>query len=274
MKKNIYFILFCFIIKIQIFAQPIGFNTTTPLNDMHLNGTLQITKEMNLGATAITKGNPGIEGQVLISQGSNKSPVWKTLSIPIVPKGSYSLISSDVMVDSLGAELPKGAERRQYIENERIDSIPATDPTAKWHILKQLTTIIKINKPLNRTNLILQTIGHLSDKDKDGIPQFTFAIGFFIGGHLKSVKPFEVQGEASSFSIVTLISTIENLDVGNHKLEVGVIPRLKSGYKKGQNGKDTSKAILTVGKPNPDSTNLTSFMTNSSLQIDVLEVLN
>ncbi|MCC9044220.1 hypothetical protein LNQ81_16230 [Myroides sp. M-43] len=247
----------------NLLAQPIGVNTVTPMTDFHLNGSLQVTKDLNVKGSRTSKGTPGKVGQVLMSKGSDKSPEWVALSIPIVPAGSFTMIKSDVLIDSKGVVFQNGSSKRQYSENEDITTGANTD--AAWKPFADLIYTIEITKPQNKTNLTLQTIGHLSnDYDSGNDPTFTFSIGFFIDGKLKAVKPFGVYGGAMSFTVVTLIATVENLPVGKHTLRVAAIPRLKDQY----------KGNLAIGIPNDKSTNLSSFMTNTSLQIDVLEVLN
>ncbi|WP_313373885.1 hypothetical protein [Chishuiella sp.] len=80
------------------FAQ-IGINTTTPQKTLHVNGTLQLTKELNVGGDSITIGNSGTSGQILTSQGSNKAPIWDnsiTTSNGIQKLVGFSLNSSSL----------------------------------------------------------------------------------------------------------------------------------------------------------------------------------
>lgn len=264
MIKKIHLIVALLILTTSsLFAQAIGINTVTPMTDFHINGTLQVTKDLNLKGSKTNKGTPGKPGQVLVSNGPEKSPEWTALSIPIVPPGSFTMIKSDVLIDTKGVVFENGSSKRQYTENESITDGSGTD--AAWKPFTDLVYTIEITKAQNKTNLTLQTIGHLSnDYDSGNSPTFTFSIGFFIEGKLKSVKPFGVYGGSMSFTVVTLIATIENLPVGKHTLRVAAIPRLKDQY----------KGNLSIGTPNSKSTNLSSFMTDTSLQIDILEVLN
>lgn len=63
------------LITTYTFSQ-VGFNTTTPQNDVHVNGVLQVTNEINLGGDASTTGNAGTAGQYLVSQGAGLPPIW------------------------------------------------------------------------------------------------------------------------------------------------------------------------------------------------------
>ncbi|MEK6494729.1 hypothetical protein [Myroides odoratimimus] len=260
-KKIIPF-LFLLLIKIT-FAQPIGINTTTPASDLHVNGSVSITNELNIGGSATMQGTPGLEGQALISNGINLAPYWATLNIPTVLPGSYSLTKSLVLVDDIGIILKEGSSKTSYKENESITLI---EKGAEWVPLTELISPITITDPNNKVSLILQTIAHISREGIGTDPKFSFAIGFFIEGKLKSVKPFIVKGTGYSFTVVTLISTIENLPIGTHELRVAAIPRVKEDY----------KGVLAIGKKNPDpeATNISPFMAKTSLKVDIYEQLN
>lgn len=61
----------------------VGVGTITPQKKMHVNGSLQITDELNVGGNATTAGSAGTTGQVLVSNGSGSAPSWQA-----VPAGS------------------------------------------------------------------------------------------------------------------------------------------------------------------------------------------
>ncbi|WP_162271021.1 hypothetical protein [Chryseobacterium glaciei] len=54
----------------------IGINTPTPQKTLHVNGSLQVTRELNLGGDDATEGNAGNKGQILTSNGSGQVPNW------------------------------------------------------------------------------------------------------------------------------------------------------------------------------------------------------
>lgn len=73
------FILSFFLIGLSLNAQ-VGINTNTPQKTFHINGTLQLTSELNVGGDESMVGEPGSRGQALISQGSGKPPIWSSIS--------------------------------------------------------------------------------------------------------------------------------------------------------------------------------------------------
>ncbi len=81
MKKII--IAYTCVLGTFIYAQTgnVGVNTTTPQKNLHVNGSLQVTNEINVGGNASTAGSAGTAGQVLTSGGAGTAPSWTTVSI-------------------------------------------------------------------------------------------------------------------------------------------------------------------------------------------------
>ncbi|MFS4472795.1 hypothetical protein [Chryseobacterium sp. T20] len=76
MKKNLIF--GAFLLSVMIFGQ-VGIKTETPQKSLHVNGSLQVTNEFNVGGNATTAGSAGSAGQVLVSQGAGTPPIWNSL---------------------------------------------------------------------------------------------------------------------------------------------------------------------------------------------------
>lgn len=76
MKKNLIF--GTSFLSAMIFGQ-VGIKTDTPQKSLHVNGSLQITNEFNVGGDASTAGSAGSAGQVLVSQGAGTPPTWNSL---------------------------------------------------------------------------------------------------------------------------------------------------------------------------------------------------
>lgn len=267
MKKYTFFSILLFLIFESISAQKTGINVLLPLSDLHIDGKLQVTKDLNFGGTEFTKGSSGTNGQILKSNGEAKAPEWSTLTIPVVSPGSFTMTNSAVYVDHKGIELNSAAGRRVYQLNERIDTPPPSgDPNAVWTKFPQLIDIpIVIDQNKNKVNITLQTISSITPRSSS-METFTYAIGFFINNELKSVKTFKAEGVKDVFEVTTLISTIQNLPTNGAKLTVAIMPRLKSSSNSGS---------LAIGCPNPGDLNLlSSFMANTTLKVDVFEVIN
>ncbi|WP_131401686.1 tail fiber domain-containing protein [Chryseobacterium sp. JM1] len=67
----------------------VGIGTATPQKKLHVNGTLQVTNELNVGGDATTAGSAGTTGQVLTSAGTGAAPTWAT------PAASTNIYNSD-----------------------------------------------------------------------------------------------------------------------------------------------------------------------------------
>ena len=76
MKKNLIFGVS--LLSVMVFGQ-VGIKTDTPQKSLHVNGSLQVTNEFNVGGNATTAGSAGSPGQVLISQGAGTPPIWNSL---------------------------------------------------------------------------------------------------------------------------------------------------------------------------------------------------
>ncbi|SFN89583.1 hypothetical protein SAMN05421594_4625 [Chryseobacterium oleae] len=54
----------------------VGIGTLTPQKTLHVNGSAQVTNELNVGGNATTAGSAGTTGQILSSNGANAAPSW------------------------------------------------------------------------------------------------------------------------------------------------------------------------------------------------------
>ena len=77
MKNNL--LLGAFLVPLSLFSQ-VGIQTSTPQKTLHVNGSLQVVNEVNVGGNATTAGSAGTSGQILTSQGSGAAPAWQTLN--------------------------------------------------------------------------------------------------------------------------------------------------------------------------------------------------
>ncbi|MCW3160841.1 hypothetical protein [Chryseobacterium oryctis] len=78
MKKQILLLAGITIFPIATFSQ-VGVNTVTPQKTLHVNGSIQLTNELNVGGNSNTAGNAGALGQILTSNGPNVAPSWANI---------------------------------------------------------------------------------------------------------------------------------------------------------------------------------------------------
>ena len=93
MKKTVYCCVAGLIMSIQTYAQ-VGIGTSTPNSVLDVNGKTTLRKEIRVGGTSTTAGDPGLNGQVLVSQGEGLPPVLKSLNVSFIEEGKYRLINS------------------------------------------------------------------------------------------------------------------------------------------------------------------------------------
>lgn len=92
MKKK-YLSFLGLLLSLTTLAQT-GVNVALPLEDVHVHGTVQVTKDIKVGGSNTTRGDSGTTGQLLQSQGPDQAATWTTVAIPDVPaQSSGSLIA-------------------------------------------------------------------------------------------------------------------------------------------------------------------------------------
>ena len=69
----------------QTYTGNVGVNTLTPQANLHVNGTMQVTKDLYFGGDDSTKGNSGNDGQVLVSSGKDLAPKWLSTTEVKIP---------------------------------------------------------------------------------------------------------------------------------------------------------------------------------------------
>lgn len=160
MKKNL--ILGVLVLPVFAYFQ-VGISTPTPQKNLHVNGSLQITNELNIGGDAKTAGSAGIAGQVLKSNGPGVAPTWGNLAgVPnatgtvIVVNGQF-IVAQEIVVQltadyskisPINTTDPIGNLTNEIIDNENRYSGTGTansftvsaDGVYQVHINAQIST--------------------------------------------------------------------------------------------------------------------------------------
>ncbi|WP_426477172.1 hypothetical protein ACP3T3_18165 [Chryseobacterium sp. CBSDS_008] len=77
MRKELLLTLFL-IMSFLVNAQ-VGILTPTPQRTLHVNGSLQLVKELNVGGSESVQGTAGKDGEFLSSNGAGAAPTWRTI---------------------------------------------------------------------------------------------------------------------------------------------------------------------------------------------------
>ncbi|MCT2562081.1 hypothetical protein [Chryseobacterium herbae] len=159
-------------------SSQVGIQTSTPQKTLHINGSLQITSELNVGGNAATAGNAGNAGQVLKSSGAGMPPVWQNLAgVPnsigtvIVVNGEF-LVAQEIVAQmtadfTLPAASPGAGKignlNFEIIDNENSYTASTTDNSFK--VTTDGTYQIMMNLQLSGEKGSWPVIGIWSDTD-------------------------------------------------------------------------------------------------------------
>ncbi|WP_395973869.1 hypothetical protein [Chryseobacterium cucumeris] len=135
MKKKA--ILITSIFVSLFYHSQVGINTSTPMKSLHVNGSLQVVNELNVGGTASTAGSAGTAGQVLKSNGPGNAPTWESIAgVPsstgtvIVVNGQF-LVAQEIIVQMTndftitagsngGIPVAIGSLNNEIVDNENL----------------------------------------------------------------------------------------------------------------------------------------------------------
>ncbi|WP_123868121.1 hypothetical protein [Chryseobacterium lactis] len=90
MSKYFFFLIHMLFFSV-CFSQ-IGINTQTPQKTLHVNGTLQVTNEINLG------GSSGTSGQILRSNGPGQPATWENMAGGLNSTGTVMVVGGKYVV--------------------------------------------------------------------------------------------------------------------------------------------------------------------------------
>lgn len=224
MKRDLYNIVAVFILYIHVNAQ-VGIKTVSPKAILDVNGTTTLRKELRVGGTSTQVGNPGLNGQVLVSQGEGLPPVWKSLNVPLVEAGQYKLINSYLFSDQVGITTFPNNSNGTIYKNNVGDDINDTS-TGLWVKLGAFSNTIEIKNGNNRIAYQFQTGVEMRSPTPTTSENVTFACGIFRNGKLVAVRVDKVAStnydgkNGLQDYIFTLNYTEKNVSTGAHEIDV------------------------------------------------------
>lgn len=260
--KNILRFLPFLLITITISAQ-VGINTTTPKSTLDVNGDINLRNELRVGGTKTTQGNPGTDNQLLVSQGDNTTPQWKTSKLTFYEQGEYRITGSNAITDDIGinfgsTSLGDGVPKNTIGENL----------TTAWSVIDGLTTSLKVGDPTNRINLYFQTGVEMSDVGDNSDRFVRFACGIFLDDKLAALRADQINGirlkGQRNQSIYTLNYVVNNITPGIHTAKVACrrITSSTAGYN------------FTIGRSISATNQIAdNFMLRSILKFDISELV-
>lgn len=204
----------------------VGIGTTKPKSTLDVNGKTTLRGELRVGGTSSTIGSAGLNGQVLVSQGEGKSPVWKSINVPFMEEGQYKLINSYLSSDQTGIlTLTNGIQGDGTSRNSVGDDINDASK-GKWVKIDGLTNTFTIKNGKNRLTYQFQTGIEMKAPVSTTSENVRFACGVFRNNKLVAVRPDRVGSSNNSGKnglqdyIFTLNYTELNVPVGVQKLDI------------------------------------------------------
>ncbi|AZA78914.1 hypothetical protein EG347_16040 [Chryseobacterium sp. G0186] len=269
MKKIIYC---CVAGLLSFYANAqVGIGTDKPKSMLDVNGKTTLRKELRVGGTSDQVGNAGLNGQVLVSQGENKPPVWKSLNVSFMEEGQYKLINSYLSSDQTGiTNLSDGVGGDNVYTNSVGDDI--TDASkGKWTTITGLNNTFTIKNGKNRLTYQFQTGIEMRAPVSTTSQNVRFACGVFRNGKLVAVRPDRIESNNNAAKnglqdyIFTLNYTELDVPVGTHKIEIGCRKITSSN----------SGSQFTIGS-NVQTSNGQSngFTLESTMKMDVIEFVS
>lgn len=257
MKNFIAFLLvfLCFAASAQV-----GINTNAPNAILDVNGDVSIREKIYVGGNEGTAGNPGVNGQVLVSQGPGLPPKWLTLNIPDVQQ-NYYLIYNNTFEDEGGVSFSSSETtgNNVYTKGTNLTSL------SSWKKIPGMTQSFEVYSAENKTYFTFETVAQLGTTTAVNLlDAVDFACGIFIDGKLEGVRVNTVEQPSVSygpFRTLTMLHVSENLGVGTHSLDVACTRR--ANY--------STSSSLGIGRA-VNTSNLNNFMAKSTMKVEVFEI--
>lgn len=270
MKKTVYCCIAGLLTTIQAYAQ-VGVGTSAPNSVLDINGKTTLRKELRVGGTSTSAGNPGLNGQVLVSQGEGLPPAWKSLNVSFIEEGQYRLINSYLSTDQTGiTTLSNGILGDNVYKNSVGDDI--TDTTkGKWIKIPGLENNFTIKDSRNRLTYQFQTGVEMKASSATTSQNVSFVCGVFRNGRLVAVRPDKVASTNNSEKngmqeyVFTLNYTEPNVPAGAQKIEVACRKINAS----------SSNAQFTIGRNVSNTNNVSNaFNLESMMKVDIIEYVS
>lgn len=255
MKKALFTLIFLMLFQ-NSFAQ-VGMGTDHPQAMLDVRGDMTIREKIYLGGNDNVLGDHGKKGQVLVSQGPNKPPVWKTLNIPNYQTDGFYMIFSNAHKDDVGIEFNQlettVGDPLYHLNDDRSDN-----KFNNWKDIAGLTKNFKVYNSDNKTFITYEAVVQLSDI---GTGSVDYACGVFIDNKLQGVRLETVKQAADNHAFQTFLMVIiaEQLAEGDHQAKVACGRIRNTNY----------SLLLSIGKAIEN--NINNFIAESTLKIEVYE---
>lgn len=265
--KKIIFSCAIGLLSFQAHAQ-VGIGTAKPKSTLDVNGKTTLRGELRVGGTSTKAGDAGLNGQVLVSQGEGKSPVWKSLNTPFIEEGQYKLINSYLSSDQVGIiGLSNNIQGDGVSRNSVGDDINDVSK-GKWVKIDGLKNSFTIKNGKNRLTYQFQTGVEMKAQQSTISDNVRFACAVFRNNKLVAVRPDRIASNNNSGKaglqdyVFTLNYTELNVPVGVQNLEIACRKISTSNL----------NSQFAIGRDVQNSNGASNaFTLESNMKIDVIE---
>lgn len=272
--KNYFYCIF--ILATSFAFSQIGISSNPSFNPstgtaLDVDGNLTIRNKIYAGGNDNTLGNPGKAGQVLVSQGPNLPPRWRTLNLPNLESGFFYLIYNNSFTDytnngqndegiTLSGSIPTG--------NNGPYSLGALRSQLNgFTTIQGLTKDYVVHSTDNKVYITFEAVAHIVSSNANN--SVDFVCGIFTGKktdlpenrRLQGIRKTSLQLDANPFITFTQIAMSSVAETGEYTAEVAC--RRTNNY-------NNFTGSLTIGRA--ASNNLNNFTTKTSLKVEVYEV--
>lgn len=279
--RNFYSIIIILIAAISSAQVGISANAnyTVPAGvDLSIDGKgLTIRDRIYAGGTSTTLGNPGRTGQVLVSQGVNLPPRWRTLNIPDVTENLFYMIYNNSFTDYL---TPTGTVNTTpgLVLGSTVSGnngpydigITRTSLGTDFTSITGLDRQFEVFSNQNQVLITFETVAQISSTTAgNGVD---FVCGVFVGrvGQNKTLRGIRKatlnQGNAQyPFLTFTMIALADGLTIGNYDVEVAC--KRTANY-----NSFTGNLGIGRGVSGSNPLNMNDFIAQTSLKVEVYEI--
>lgn len=244
----------------------VGVNNSSPQSMLDVNGDITLRNELKVGGTKTLAGNPGTDNQILVSQGDNTAPLWRTSKLNFYEQGEYRITGSNATTDEVGINFSNTSGGDNVTTSPIGQNITSANPA--WTQIPGLATTFTVGNITNSINVVFQTGVEMSDIGAVNDQFIRFVCGVFIDDQLAALRADQINGvngkTRKNQSIFTLNYVITNISPGTHSAKVACrrITSSAAGYH------------LAIGRTTTDGTQVASnFMLKSILKFDVSELV-
>lgn len=261
--KNIFSILFI-TIGLSLSAQ-IGIKTESPKSTLDVNGDTNLRGKLAVLDVTENKLSEGTDTQVLVSQGEGYPPIWKTLRIPEYEPNKFYLIFNNSFSDETGVSFTSADESTITSRSTTFTKNNTYTNFTKFKKIPGLTQTINVYSTISKAYFQFETVVQATFSAAGSTDSsIDYACGIFVDDRLINLRQGNLKASSASNPFLThnQIGLVENLAKGSHTVTVSC-SRLDS-YNVA-NG-----TVLGIGKA--VASNIDSFISQSSLKVDVYEV--